>query len=193
MGVEICFDGYLRSIVNTHQKWQECYTPTDAKGKDSAKVERDRIAPAFFDFGLMVQTVEPSKAEQERELEGDREKEEKIERLPVLEGICKYAAEHVLLVGRPGSGKSTALARLLLQETENALSDRNAKIPVLVELRYLPSEANEASVCDRILAFIHKHDPALDIDEAGIKNKNILCILNVLDSIYKVSELNYDS
>ncbi len=167
MVVEISFDGYLRSIVNTHQKWQEWYTPTDATGKDSSQVDRER--PTFFDFGLMVQTVESPKAEQERESEGDREKKEKIERLPVLEGICKYAADHVLLVGRPGSGKSTALARLLLQEAENALEDKQAKIPVLVELRYLPSEANESSVCDRIVAFIHKHDPALDIDEAGIK------------------------
>ena len=167
MGAEICFDGYLKAIINTHQKWQEWYTPTDATGKDSLQVERD--SPAFFDFGLMVQTVEPPKAEQDRESEQDREKKEKTERLPVLEGICKYAAEHVLLVGRPGSGKSTALARLLLQETENALSDRLAKIPVLVELRYLPSEANESSVCDRILAFIHKHDPVLELDEAGIR------------------------
>ncbi|MFM7600461.1 MAG: HEAT repeat domain-containing protein, partial [Pseudanabaena sp.] len=84
-------------------------------------------------------------------------------------GICKYAGHHVLLVGSPGSGKSTALARLLLQEAENALEDQQAKIPVLVELRYLPSEANESSVCDRILAFMHKHDPSLDIDEARIK------------------------
>ncbi len=174
MGVEICFDDYLRSIVNTHQKWEEWYTPTDATGKDSLQVERDR--PAFFDFGLMVQTVDKEKVESQKEKgeeekkeKGEEEKKEKIERLPVLEGICKYAAEHVLLVGRPGSGKSTALARLLLQEAENALSDRNAKIPVLVELRYLPSEANASSVCDRILAFMHKHDPALDIDEAGIK------------------------
>ncbi|PZO42218.1 MAG: hypothetical protein DCF19_08240 [Pseudanabaena frigida] len=169
MGVEICFDNYLRSVVSAYQQWWRLYTLTDATGRESQRVERDRISPAFFDFGLMVQTVEPPKAEQERELEQDREKKEKIERLPVLEGICKYAAEHVLLVGRPGSGKSTALARLLLQEAENALSIAGAKIPVLVELRYLPSEANESSVCDRILAFMHKHDPALDIDEAGIK------------------------
>ncbi|NUN64879.1 hypothetical protein HCU40_08965 [Pseudanabaena biceps] len=48
------------------------------------------------------------------------------------------------------------------------ICDRLSKIPVLVELRYLPSEANESSVSDRILALIHKHDPALDIDDAGI-------------------------
>jgi HEAT repeat protein len=167
MSVEICFDGYLRSLVSAYQQWWCLYTLTDATGRESQQVERDRIAPAFFDFGLMVQTVDKEKVESQKEKEeGEKEK---IERLPVLEGICKYAAEHVLLVGRPGSGKSTALARLLLQEAENALSDRNAKIPVLVELRYLPSEANESSVCDRILAFMHKHDPTLDIDEAGIK------------------------
>lgn len=176
MGVEICFDGYLRSLVSAYQQWWRLYTLTDATGRESQRVEHDR--PAFFDFApvleLMVQTVEPPKADQERELEQEHEKKKKIERLPVLEGICKYAGHHnlgnhVLLVGKPGSGKSTALARLLLQEAENALSDRLAKIPVLVELRYLPSEAKESSVSDRIVAFMHKHDPALDINEAGIK------------------------
>ncbi|WP_103667164.1 HEAT repeat domain-containing protein [Pseudanabaena sp. BC1403] len=170
MGEEICFDDYLRSLVSAYQQWWRLYTLTDATGRESQRVERDRIAPAFFDFGLMVQvqTVDKEKVESQKE-KGEEEKKEKIERLPVLEGICKYASDHVLLVGRSGSGKSTALARLLLQEAENALSDRLAKIPVLVELRYLPSEANESSVCDRILAFMHKHDPALNIDEAGIK------------------------
>jgi HEAT repeat protein len=169
MSTEICFDSYLNSVVSAYQQWWHLYTLSDATGRELHLVERDRISPAFFDFGLMVQTVEPPKAGQERELGQDDEKKEKIERLPVLEGICKYAADHVLLVGRPGSGKSTALARLLLQEAENALSIARAKIPVLVELRYLPSEANESSVFDRILAFMHKHDPVLDIDEAGIK------------------------
>ena len=132
MGVEICFDGYLSSVVSAYKQWWRLYTLTDATGRESQRVERDRIAPAFFDFGLMVQTVDKEKLESQkasavsvsRTEKGEEEKKEKIERLPVLEGICKYAAEHVLLVGRPGSGKSTALARLLLQEAENALSDR---------------------------------------------------------------------
>lgn len=54
----------------------------------------------------------------------------------------------MLLLGRPGSGKSTALAWLLLQEAENALEEQQTKIPVLVELRYLSSEANESSVIE---------------------------------------------
>ncbi|NJL91025.1 MAG: hypothetical protein HC916_15455 [Coleofasciculaceae cyanobacterium SM2_1_6] len=69
--------------------------------------------------------------------EREEKPKEKIERLPVLEGICKYAAGHVLLVGRPGSGKTTALERLLVQEAEAAREDNTTRIPVLIRLRYL--------------------------------------------------------
>ncbi|NEP61415.1 MAG: hypothetical protein F6K31_31430, partial [Symploca sp. SIO2G7] len=60
---------------------------------------------------LMVQTVEQQQEKREEE-------KEKIERLAVVEGLRKYAPNHVLLVGRPGSGKSKALVRLLLEEAE---------------------------------------------------------------------------
>lgn len=50
--------------------------------------------------------------------------------LTSLSGIRKYAKEHVLLVGKPGSGKSTALQRLLWEEARTA-----SVIPILVELR----------------------------------------------------------
>ena len=63
----------------------------------------------------MVQTVQPRQAD-------GVPSQEKNERLPVLEGIRKYAGNHVLLIGRPGSGKSTALVRLLLKEVK-ALTD----------------------------------------------------------------------
>jgi predicted NACHT family NTPase len=63
----------------------------------------------------MVQTVE-------RDREERRKGEEKVERLTVLEGLRKYASEHVLLVGRPGSGKSTALVRLVLEEAQKNLT-----------------------------------------------------------------------
>jgi HEAT repeat protein len=63
------------------------------------------------------------------------DKAKKAERLPVLEGICKYAADHVLLSGNPGSGKSTALKQLLRQEADRTLRGEVSTIPVLVELR----------------------------------------------------------
>jgi predicted NACHT family NTPase len=59
----------------------------------------------------------------------------KIERWPVLDGIYHYAPGHVLLSGRPGSGKSTALRQLLHREANRVLNGEVSTIPVLVELR----------------------------------------------------------
>ena len=87
---------------------------------------------------------------------------EKTERFPVLAGLRKYAANHVLLVGHPGKGKSTALARLLLEEaqanlTPNSLSwqergQTEVKIPVLVVLRQY-----QTSVLDLIVDWLRRH------------------------------------
>ncbi|WP_223257447.1 HEAT repeat domain-containing protein [Phormidesmis priestleyi] len=81
--------------------------------------------------------------------------EEKVERFPVLEGVRKYAKNHVLLVGRPGSGKSTALARLLLDEATQQTS-----IPVLVELRYW-----QGSIVDLICEAFARHELPLTAQE----------------------------
>jgi HEAT repeat protein len=43
--------------------------------------------------------------------------------------------KHIILSGRPGSGKSTTLKRLLLLLAETALKDRSQPIPVLVSLK----------------------------------------------------------
>jgi predicted NACHT family NTPase len=125
------FEPYLKAIATTYEKWWQLYALTDAEGKQPLK-----DAPPIFDFGLMVQTVNEKRQQQE----------EKVERFSVLEGIRKYADNHVLLVGRPGSGKSTALARLLLEEATRRLDfSKNSnfsphhplqpRIPILVELR----------------------------------------------------------
>jgi hypothetical protein len=100
---DIDFQPYLNAISTTYEKWWQLYTLTDAQGKQRQSKE---VAP-IFDFGLMVQTVKKEEREQRQE--------EKVERFSVLEGIRKYADQQVLLVGRPGSGKSTALARLMLE------------------------------------------------------------------------------
>jgi HEAT repeat protein len=104
---------YLESIRTTYAKWRELYTLTDATGKQRQTKE---VAPTF-DFGLMVQTVKKETQEPQDE--------EKVERFQVLEGIRKYARDfnHVLLVGRPGSGKSTALARLMLELAQEMLPE----------------------------------------------------------------------
>jgi predicted NACHT family NTPase len=115
------FSAYLDVLCDRYQRWQIRYTLTDVEGKQELQ-EKLKSQPGQwdspFDFGLMVQH------------RGTGREEEKVERFPVLEGIRKYAKNHVLLVGRPGSGKSTALARLVFDEAR-----QKRIIPVLVELR----------------------------------------------------------
>ncbi|WP_413172512.1 HEAT repeat domain-containing protein [Anabaena azotica] len=154
------WNDYLESLCKDYAQWWNAYTLTDVVGKQ--RIEQKQ-SPLLLDF--MVQTVQSAKEER-------NETQEKIERLDVLAGLRKYAQENVLLVGRPGSGKSTALVRLLLEEAErgrgagvqgcrggNSSSnvvdkgvDGLGKIPILVELRYY-----QTSVLDLIRNFLKRH------------------------------------
>ncbi|KAB8317666.1 NACHT domain-containing protein [Tolypothrix campylonemoides VB511288] len=156
------WSGYLNSVCQAYAQWWQVYTFTDVLGRNKAE-PRSHIPLLdlglhipLLDLGLIVQTVE-------RDQQG--EKQEKIERFSVLEGLRKYAPDHVLLVGRPGSGKSTALARLLLEEanveTRHGASLESASpIPVLVELRYY-----QKSVLELIQNFFKRHKLFLEITE----------------------------
>ncbi|NEO09993.1 HEAT repeat domain-containing protein [Moorena sp. SIO3I8] len=132
----VTWDPYLASIRQDYAQWWHVYTLTDVEDR---KRKEQQATPGLFNFDLMVQTI---KSEQPQR---DQNREE-TERLPVLAGLRKYAAEHVLLVGRPGSGKSTALVRLLGDE---GIQD---KIPVLVELRYY-----QTSVLELVKHFLESH------------------------------------
>ncbi|MBR8838101.1 MAG: HEAT repeat domain-containing protein, partial [Stigonema ocellatum SAG 48.90 = DSM 106950] len=143
------FQEYLKSVCNAYQHWRELYTITDVEGRKTAQRQN---SPSPFDFGLVVETVSPKQADR-----GDTQ--ETTERLPVQEGLRKYAEDHVLLVGKPGSGKSTALARLLLEEAEETKSlGGSGCIPVLLELRQY-----KTSVLDLIRDFLRRHRLPLDM------------------------------
>ncbi|NEP54230.1 MAG: hypothetical protein F6K65_37760, partial [Moorea sp. SIO3C2] len=141
------WDPYLASIHDTYAQWWQVYTLTDVQGR---KPKPQQQTPRLFNFNLMVQTIKSEQPQPDENREED-ENREKIERLPVLEGLRKYATDHVLLVGRPGSGKSTALVRLLGDE------GIQGKIPVLVELRYY-----QTSVLELVRNFLKRHGVLLD-------------------------------
>ena len=108
------FQPYLNFVQRHQSESQSLYTPTDV------------VLP------LKVQWVE--KVDRTSGEEGnDRQSSQKIEQFLVLDGLRKYALgddrEHVLLAGRPGSGKSMALQQLAV-----ALA-KEGQVPVLVQLK----------------------------------------------------------
>lgn len=156
----IDFQPYLRSLIATYEQWWQRYTLTEAIGQTETQ---DTERHVLFDFGLMVQNISNKRDRAASETIELQENQEKTERLPVLEGIRKYADDHVVLMGRPGSGKSTALIRLLLEMATQTLEQGEGQIPVLVELRYW-----QISIVERIQAFLFKHDPHLALDESTL-------------------------
>ncbi|MFN7554443.1 HEAT repeat domain-containing protein [Microcystis sp.] len=166
---------YLKSISDSEKyaQWETFYTLTDVEGK----TRPSKTAPLLRD--LWVQTIE--KEPQNRQERPERP--EKPERFTVLDGLRKYATNHVLLKGRPGSGKSTALARLLLEESVGAQSLRlnqqnQAKIiqiPILIELRLY-----ETSILDLILQFLKRHKLIIDsntLESWLLENQNFSPLL----------------
>ncbi len=190
------FSAYLEAICNNpkYTQWWKTYTVTDVVGKEisnrrgerpfSPTNDEMRSQPFLLDLGLMVQTV-PKKEERENR----QEEKEKIERFGVLEGLRKYAANHVLLRGKPGSGKSTALVRLLLEEGDLARSQKakgksqkgdNLKIPVLVELR-----SYKTSVLDLIQNFIAQNQIFVNSDdlETLLKEGKLLLLVDGVNEL----------
>ncbi|MCA2625298.1 MAG: HEAT repeat domain-containing protein [Microcystis sp. M20BS1] len=163
---------YLKSISDSEKyaQWETFYTLTDVEGK----TRPSKTAPLM---DLQVQTIE--KEPQNRQERAERpEKPEKVLKL-----LREYATNHVLLKGRPGSGKSTALARLLLEESVGAQSLRlnqqnQAKIiqiPILIELRLY-----ETSILDLILQFLKRHKLIIDsntLESWLLENQNFSPLL----------------
>ncbi|MCA2673073.1 MULTISPECIES: HEAT repeat domain-containing protein [unclassified Microcystis] len=161
---------YLESISEKYAQWETFYTLTDVEGKTRPA----KTAPLLRD--LWVQTIE-----KERENPQERaERPEKTERFTVLEGLRKYKANHVLLKGRPGSGKSTALARLLLEEAQSLRPNQQnqakiIQIPILIELRLY-----ETSILDLILQFLKRHKLIIDsntLESWLLENQNFRPLL----------------
>lgn len=111
-----------------------------------------------------------------------KEEEGTVEPLPVLEGLRKYQRDHVLLIGKPGSGKSTSLERLLLEEAQICQNQVNfdGQIPVLLKLR-----SYSISIISMIQTFLKTHDLNLTHDEIQklLDNKNFLLLMDGLNEL----------
>jgi HEAT repeat protein/energy-coupling factor transporter ATP-binding protein EcfA2 len=107
----IYFQPYRKAVIDHYSQQCHLYTPTDA------------LLP-----------LEARSVERQAQDEGQKQQPEKMgEPFPVLDGLRKYALgtkrEHVLLAGRPGSGKSTTLRQLAMSLAQEG------QVPVLVQLK----------------------------------------------------------
>ena len=160
------FQSYLQSILNTSKK-------------DIQQGGRDCYISTLAELPLQVQTTTSSTPDPQEQ------HKERQEQFTVLEGLRKYAPEGVLLVGKPGSGKSTSLRQLLCEEAERCVeSNEQGKseiplIPILIELRNL-----SGSVLSAIQA---KLEWWLDLEEKALKlllrNQRLLVLLDGLNEL----------
>jgi len=106
---------YLQKICRRYEHWWAV----------DALTETIADRQATFSFEQMVQTEEKKPGEKPQ-----------IVSLSILKGIQDYVeSEHILLVGSPGVGKSTALLRCLVSFAKEELGKPESRIPVLVPLK----------------------------------------------------------
>jgi HEAT repeat protein len=115
MATPVDFPKYLQSLIKSYESQPDLYTLTDLQVEVRVEISPEDRSP---------QTPK-------------NKPETKIVRLEVLSGIRKYLRDgNVLLVGKPGSGKSTVLQRFRWELAREALENCDRPIPVLVELRH---------------------------------------------------------
>jgi NB-ARC domain len=99
------------------------------------------------------------------------------EQLPVLDGLRKYALgdkrEHVILSGRPGSGKSTALWQLRLALAAEGL------VPVLVKLK------GNTTILEAIANELEKGDLELELKDIKrlLRNQKLILLFDGVNEI----------
>lgn len=131
---------YLQEICHRYEQWWA----------ENALTEAIAARQATFSFEQMVQTEEDILEEEPKENtlsieqmaqkkekpSGEKQKKIKEITLPIFKAIQNYIeSEHILLVGSPGVGKSTALLRCLVQLAEREREKPKPRLPILISMK----------------------------------------------------------
>lgn len=165
------FQKYLQEICRRYEQWWTEVALTDTIA--------DR--QASFSFEQMVQTEEKKTKTEE--------KPQKIS-LPIFQGIQNYLnSEHILLVGSPGVGKSTALLRCLIKFAKEELDKLEPRIPVLITLKRYNARFSNSDDPSGILGLIKDTlEPELWLEISEIKkllfqDKRLILLLDGLNEM----------
>ncbi|XHX79477.1 MAG: NACHT domain-containing protein [Stenomitos frigidus ULC029] len=161
---------YLQKICHHYEQWWTV----------DALTETIAVQQATFSFEQMVRT-------EEKNSQGNLKKVS----LPIFTGIQNYIeSEHILLVGSPGVGKSTALLRCLVQLAEIEQVNLEPRIPVLISLkRYNSNRFSCPEDPSGILALIKDTlEPDLWLEISAIKkllfqDKRLILLLDGLNEM----------
>jgi HEAT repeat protein len=169
IALEDC-QSYLQEICRRYERWWV----------ENALTEAISDRQATFSFEQMVQT-------EEKDAEGQLKK---IPPLPIFTAIQNYIeSEHILLVGSPGVGKSTALWCCLVQLVETEREKPEPRIPVLISLKRYNNRFSCPEDPSGILALIKDTlEPDLwlevpDIRKLLFKDKRLILLLDGLNEM----------
>jgi hypothetical protein len=181
---QIDFESYVQELLDKEEysAWPIHYVPIFA-GKLERAVHSQNNLPSTFYSGAVDQELTETESNAQRKNIGTP--------IDVIDGLRQYASDHVLLVGKPGSGKSTSLNRLLLEIAREALDQPDAKIPVLVKLRRYTSTLEE-SIRDVFVANKLPLDIA-DVEKLLIDGRLLLLLdgWNELPTTYQLGVANF--
>ncbi|MEP0877422.1 NACHT domain-containing protein [Funiculus sociatus GB2-M2] len=163
------FQCYLQKICHRYEQWWAV----------DALTETIAAQQAAFSFEQMVQTEEKKPGEKPE-----------IVSLPIFKGIQNYVeSEHILLIGSPGVGKSTALLRCLVSFAKEELGKAEPRIPVLVPLKRYNVRFSSSEDPSGILGLIKDNlEPELWLEISDIKrllfqDKRLILILDGLNEM----------
>ncbi|MEB3177814.1 MAG: HEAT repeat domain-containing protein [Nostocaceae cyanobacterium] len=157
------FSDYLRSLCHHYAKWWKPYAFIDEINNST-----------WFEFELTSKT-------QEKPKQPGQKPTENTQPVPVLKAIREYAHEKILIVGSPGMGKSTLLARVMSDAAQQALNNPEFPIPVLVELKLY----RESGIWVLMQTALETHNLYLDIPDIKrlVADKRLLLLADGLNEL----------
>ncbi|MEM6836873.1 MAG: NACHT domain-containing protein [Cyanobacteria bacterium P01_C01_bin.120] len=138
-----------------------------------------------------IEQLEEWEIEQRRERYSQQSPQSILEIVGTSEGqtTAQPPDSYVVILGDPGSGKSTVLRYLTVNWARNTVddADEQTQIPLLIELRSY-SQSREAQECSNFIEFVHQgsnwvnHMDQQQLDE-WLRDGKVLMMLDGLDEV----------